>query len=219
MRGAKLGYQWHSKKDWCPPKIKKTRMHSSRMRTARLLTVSQHALPGGIPARGCTYLGCVPSQGGVPAQGCLCTCLGGGGTCSGTPPTVNRQMQQECIPVGCILAARRLYGAFCSGVVCSWGGGVCSWGVSAPGGCLLPGGVWSQGGICSGGCLLLGVFALGGCLLPGVSALVVSGPGGLVLGGCIPACTEADTLPPPPWTEFLTHARENITLAQLRCGR
>ena len=25
--------------------------------------------------------------------------------------------------------------------------------------------------------------------------------------------------PPPRWTEFLTHASENITLAQLRCGR
>ena len=25
--------------------------------------------------------------------------------------------------------------------------------------------------------------------------------------------------PPPPWTEFLTHASENITLPQLRCGR
>ena len=52
-----------------------------------------------------------------------------------------------------------------------------------------------------------------------------SGPGGLPLvwggvclwsgGGCIPACNGAD----PPWTEFLTHASENITLPQLRCGR
>ena len=25
--------------------------------------------------------------------------------------------------------------------------------------------------------------------------------------------------PPPLWTEFLTHASENITLPQLRCGR
>ena len=24
---------------------------------------------------------------------------------------------------------------------------------------------------------------------------------------------------PPPWTEFLTHGSENITLPQLRCGR
>ena len=36
--------------------VRKTRMHSSRMRTARLLTVSQHALPWGVPARG------VPAQ-------------------------------------------------------------------------------------------------------------------------------------------------------------
>ena len=54
-------------------------MHSSRMRTARLLTVSQHALPG-VPAggcalpgvylpRGCTCPGGVPAQGGVPARG------------------------------------------------------------------------------------------------------------------------------------------------------
>ena len=50
-----------------------TRMHSSRMRTARLLTVSQHALQGGVPVRGCTYPGVyLPSRGctfpGVPAQ-------------------------------------------------------------------------------------------------------------------------------------------------------
>ena len=31
-------------------------------------------------------------------------------------------------------------------------------------------------------------------------------------GGGIPACTEADT--PPLWTEFLTHASENITFPQ-----
>ena len=66
-------------------------MHSSRMRTARLLTVSQHALLGGVPAgdvparglvylwgvyllRGCTW-GIMYLPGGVPAQGC--TCLGG----------------------------------------------------------------------------------------------------------------------------------------------
>ena len=43
------------------------RMHSSRMRTVRLLTVSQHALPGGVPAGGVN----LPSGG--------CTCLGVGG--------------------------------------------------------------------------------------------------------------------------------------------
>ena len=104
---------------------------------------------------------------------------------------------------------------------CFWGG-VCS-GVSALGG------VCSGGDVCPGGCLLWGVSARGSALgggrsTPGVSALGdllqgVSAPGGcLLLGGCIPACTEADTLP-PLWTEFLTLACENITLAQLRCGR
>ena len=39
-------------------------MHSSRMRSARLLTVSQHALLGGVPTR----VGGVPAQ-GVPAWG------------------------------------------------------------------------------------------------------------------------------------------------------
>ena len=84
--------------------------------------------------------------------------------------------QQECIPVGCVPAARWPYAA--AGSRFPGGGGVCSQGGSAPGGCLLLGGglLWSRG------------------------------------GGCIPACTEAD---PPPWTEFLTHACENITLAQL----
>ena len=114
MRGAKLGCQWHSKKDWCPPKIKK-RMHSSKMRTARLLTVSQHTLPEGVPPRVCTYLGGVPARrvylpggylpGGVPAQGGVYlpggvhlprgVCVPAWGcTCPGTPP-VNR-MTERC---------------------------------------------------------------------------------------------------------------------------
>ena len=43
---------------------------------------------------------------------------------------------------------------------------------------------------------------------------MLGGGGGECSGGCaprggIPACTEAD---PPLWTEFLTHATENITL-------
>ena len=39
-----------------------TRMHSSGMRTARLLTVSKHALHGGLPGDVCAW-GCLP--GGV----------------------------------------------------------------------------------------------------------------------------------------------------------
>ena len=110
---------------------------------------------------------------------------------------------KNCIPVGCVPAARRPYGTVCSRRGSwFWGGtghgGVCGpgEGVSTSGGCMVWG-VWSRG-----------VYGLVGCLVRGVWG--VSAP----RGGCIPACTEADT--PPPWTEFLTHACENITLAQLR---
>ena len=94
-------------------------------------------------------------------------------------------------------------------------GGVCSRGVSAPRGSapggwggLVPGGggVWSRevgglvpggggsgpGGVCSGGSGPGGGVCSRKCLLRGVSAP----------GGGIPACTEADTL--PPWTESQT---------------
>ena len=70
-----------------------TRMHSSRMRTAGLLTVSQHALGRGVCIPACTRQGVYPSMHwaggvsqhalgrGVPAQGgvCLGVCLPGGG--------------------------------------------------------------------------------------------------------------------------------------------
>ena len=91
---------------------------------------------------------------------------------------------------------------------------------------LLPGGgvdclVW--GGVC----LIRGW----GALVPGGSALFGggSGPGGgvgLLWGGSAPGegggvsqHALRQTPSPPPWTEFFTHACENITLAQLRCGR
>ena len=78
------------------------RLHSSGMRTTSLLTVSQHALDGGVyllgvylPSGGCTCPGGVPAGGGcscggylgvyLPARGC--TCLGSvpawGCTCQG----------------------------------------------------------------------------------------------------------------------------------------
>ena len=79
------------------------------------------------------------------------------------------------------------------GIVCSWGG--------------VPGGLPGLGGVCSGGVPGPGcVPGLEGCLVWG-SLL----PGGMG----IPACTEADI--PPPCGQ--TDACENITLAQLRCGR
>ena len=52
--------------------------------------------------------------------------------------------KQECIPVGCVLAARRPYAGIC--FPGGWGG-LLPGGVSAPGGwCLLPGGLL-RGGI------------------------------------------------------------------------
>ena len=97
--------------------------------------------------------------------------------------------EQECIPVGCVPAARWPYAGVCfPGGVCSQGG------VSAPGGCLLWGG------------LLRGCLLLGGCLLSGgLLTLWGSAPGGVWSrgvwsGGYIPACTEADT-PSPLWTD------------------
>ena len=85
-----------------------TRMHSSRMRTVRLLPVSP-PYPGGVPGPGVVYLvargvpGCVDQceltisgssggssivKGGVPGPGGWegGTCPGGGCTCPGTPP-------------------------------------------------------------------------------------------------------------------------------------
>ena len=64
----------------------------------------------------------------------------------------------------------------------------------------------------------VGVHGPGGGMPAGRGGGVggVPGPGGAESGGrgCgIPACTDAD---PPIWTEFLTHATENITLLQLR---
>ena len=75
-----------------------------------------------------------------------------------TPMVLKILYTQECIPVGCLPAARRPYAGVCF-----------------PGGCLLPG-VSALGGLLPGGCLLRGVSALGG----GVSA-----PGGLLLGGVV----------------------------------
>ena len=59
-----------------------TRMHSSRIRTARLLTVTQHALLGVYLPGGCTCLG--GTFQGIPAQG-VCTCPGGVPAWGGLP--------------------------------------------------------------------------------------------------------------------------------------
>ena len=65
------------------------------MRTARLLTISQHTLLGGVPARGVPAWGC--TCWGVPAQGVY---LRGGVPAGGVPakvlsPHVNR-MTDRC---------------------------------------------------------------------------------------------------------------------------
>ena len=59
---------------WCRDK-NQTRMHSSMMRTARVLTISQHALCRGLSARGVSAGGFL--LGGVSAQGDVCPSTGG----------------------------------------------------------------------------------------------------------------------------------------------
>ena len=125
------------------------------------------------------------------------------------------KFKQECIPVGCVPAARRQYAGVCfPGGVSAWPGGVVclAWG----GVCLVWGGV----------CLVRGGLpGLGGCL-PGLGRGCLPDLGGSLpgLGGClpglggsgIPACTEADTLPSP--VDRHTPVK-TLPWPQLRCGR
>ena len=135
-------------------KDKGARLHSSKMRTARLLAISQHALRRGLG------MGGVYSWGGVYSQG-ECLLLGV------STPRGCLLPGEVSAPGGCLLPG----GVSAPGGVYSQGvsaprGGVCSWGVSTPRGsvcswgCLLPGGVCSQGR-----CLLLGVSTPRGRLL------------------------------------------------------
>ena len=116
-------------------------------------------------------------------------CPGVGGVCLGRGVSA----QRGCLPRRAVcpegLSAQR---------------GVClGRGVSAWGGVVCLGGVWpggsAQGSVCPG------VSAWGAGCLPGVVSL---GKGAV----CPSACWDT----PPPWTEFLTHVRENITFQQLR---
>ena len=149
--------------------IQQTRMHSSRMRTARLLPVSpsMHCSWGGVPGQGVHLVlgGCTWSQGGVPGlRGVylvlgLCTWSRGGGgylVPEGVPG-----------PRGCIWS----WGTAHSPRGCTWLWGVylVLGGVPGPGGCT-----WSQGGVPGPGVYLV---------LEGVP-----GPGGvyLVLRGTCP---------------------------------
>ena len=95
-------------------------------------------------------------------------------------------IKQECIPVGCVPAARWPYAAVCfpggggglvpGGLVLGgvWSGGGGGGVVSAPGGCLVQGGVSAPQGVWSEG------SGPGGSA-PGEGQL----PGGLVLGGLL----------------------------------
>ena len=103
-----------------------TRMHSSRMRTGRSLTVCRSLLRGG---------------GSVP-RGCL---LPGGSVCFG-----------GSAPGGCLLwGVSAQGGVWSQGVSApggvSSGGLSAPRGVSAPGDCLLGGCLLWEGGVCSGG--------------------------------------------------------------------
>ena len=116
-------------------RIYKTRMHSSGMCTARLLTVSQHALRKGLSAQGSVCQGGVCSGGVSAPEGCLPRgCLTRG-----------------CLPRGCLPMGSLLSGVSAQGGVCP--GGVCLGGVCRGGVCL--------GGCLPRGCLPSGVSALG----------------------------------------------------------
>ena len=172
-------------------------------------------LPG---ARGCTW------SWGVYMLG-ACTCLGvpawswgvylvpEGCTCPGGVPAEG----STCLGV---------YTCLVPGGVPAWRASTCwwcnYWGVYLPGGtCLVPGGVPGpggctlpvQGGVPAGGVPARGSARGGTCLVPGG----VPGPGGCTCTGGVPAggvYLPEGYLPrySPLWTEFLTHACENITL-------
>ena len=145
-----------------------TRMHSSRMRTARTLTDWGGVCRGGVCQKG----GCLPEGG----------CLPGGGV-------------GECLPGGCLPGVG--------------GGGVCR-------------GVSARGGVCQRGVYHV-TYPIMHLMLP-VCCLHTNwdSPAVQLLLYCLlimwPA-RHAGIPTPPLWTEFLTHAYENITLPQLRCGR
>ena len=128
-------------------------MHSSRMRTARSLTVSRSIwqegvyLTGGVPARG-VYLPLgkvVYLPGGVPAQWGMCTCPGewqGGVPCQGVYLPGEVYLPRG-VPAGggewCTCLGVYLPGGCVPGRGCTFPGG------TSPGGVYLPGGCTCQG--------------------------------------------------------------------------
>ena len=108
-----------------------TSMHSSRMRTARLLPVSpslhcagvvsaSRGRGGGVCSGGCLLLGCSVCSWGVPAPG-------RGGVCSRDCLLWGMSAPGECLlRGGCLLGGCLLGGCLLLGGVClwSWGEGV-----------------------------------------------------------------------------------------------
>ena len=120
----------------------------------------------------------------------------------------------------------------CSGRLGEGGVGACLGGVCLPEGSCLPRRVSAWGCLprgClpgGGGCLPSGLSAQSRCLPAGVYDCVGCLPGGVCLGGvCLRRAVSAWGGAQPPfgsrgrhsslWTEFLTHACENITFLQL----
>ena len=127
----------------------RTRLHSSRMRTARVLTVSPSMLCGGYLLRGA-----VSALGGCLLWGCVCSGV--------------------CVCLGCVCSGgvSALGVCVCSGWV-SAPSGCLLWGVCSHGVCVCFGAVCSQGGLlprasAPGGMSALGAFALGGVCSGGV---------------------------------------------------
>ena len=132
--------------------------------------------------------------------------LGYGQQAGGTHPTGMHScfimiLKQECIPVGCVPAARRLYARVCF-----------------PGGCLVQGwgGVPGPGGWCAwsgGACLVRGVCLVWGGGVPGPGGRGVSALGGSASVPCgIPP-------PPPPCEQNDKQVQKYYLGHKLRCGR
>ena len=112
--------------------------------------------------------------------------------------TVNLAIEQECIPVGCVLAAHRPYAG-----VCFLGGSACSrWGLPGPRGVSS----------CSRGCPPVpgGVCLVPGGCLPGLEGCL-PGPGGM-------ASQHALRQTPFPPVDRQTPVK-TLPWPQLRCGR
>ena len=125
--------------------------------------------------------------------------------------------KQECIPVGCVPAARRPYAGVCfPGGVCLVLGGVCLvrgvclvWGVSAWSGGCLPG----PGGVClvwGGVCLVLGC-------LPGPRGVSAWSGGVSAWWGGLASQHALRQTPSPP-VDRQTPVK-TLPWPQLRCGR